>query len=98
MARNIETRRHRNTETVTMFRQIPVLHLQHSARLIAAISACIQIAAIVSWPLLHLQQLLHLQHQVPIAAFASQRDCIAARASIAAFAAPLTSELLMLQI
>ncbi len=32
MARNIETIRHRNIKTKIMFRQIPVLHIQHLAR------------------------------------------------------------------
>lgn len=52
-------------ETRILFRQIPVLHLQH---LTAGIAAYVS--------------LLRIQHQIPIAAFASRSDCFAGIASL----------------
>jgi len=58
------------TETRILFRQVPVLHIQHLDVCIAALSACLPFAAFTAWPD-HIAALsasdvplLHLRHNV----------------------------------
>ena len=85
MARNIETIRHRNIKTKIMFRQIPVLHIQHLARVnccdFSMTPHCCNDGNAAPMAIAALSA-----SQIVNAAFASQRDCFAAFASFAALA------------